>query len=89
MTLLGRYDPLLFALVYDEIEAEVKRRCQGVFRQERLKGLVEWLQSSVLGWVGGVYERSMEGGLEEARKFLKPTFARFEYHVHKVLGQLR
>lgn len=42
-----------------------------------------------MGWVTGIYEGNLEGGNEEAKKFLKPTFSRFEYHVHKVLCQLR
>ncbi|PRQ75028.1 Cullin homology [Rhodotorula toruloides] len=42
-----------------------------------------------MGWVSGIYESAGEGGNEEARKFLKPTFSRFEYHIHKMLCQLR
>jgi len=47
-----------------------------------------------MGWVNGIYEGGLggvEGGGagEEAKKFLKPTFSRFEYHIHKVLCQLR
>lgn len=93
MLLLDRYDPLLFALVYDEIERKVRAECTGRFGQGCLRGLLEWLNGSapggMFGWVSGVYEQSRDGGLDEARKFLKPTFARFEYHLHKVLGQLR
>ncbi|BGP31162.1 hypothetical protein JCM10296v2_002926 [Rhodotorula toruloides] len=97
ITLLDRYDPLLFALIYEEIESRVQRECRGVYSEKKLEGLLEWLNGAgkkgeaggVMGWVSGIYESAGEGGNEEARKFLKPTFSRFEYHIHKMLCQLR
>ncbi|GAA5882042.1 hypothetical protein JCM16303_005574 [Sporobolomyces ruberrimus] len=93
ITLLDRYDPLLFSLIYDQIESRTLSTCRGQFREKRLEGLIKWLNGGggegVMGWVTGIYEGNLEGGNEEAKKFLKPTFSRFEYHVHKVLCQLR
>ncbi|CEQ40634.1 SPOSA6832_02277, partial [Sporobolomyces salmonicolor] len=94
ITLLDRYDPLLFGLIYEEIEAKVERDCGGQYREKKLEGLLKWLNGAgdgggVMGWVSGIYEGNLEGGNDEAKKFLKPTFSRFEYHVHKVLCQLR
>ncbi|GAA6046446.1 hypothetical protein JCM3770_004928 [Rhodotorula araucariae] len=96
ITLLDRYDPLLFALIYEEIEAKIARDCRGVYTDKKLDALLAWLNGSgagtgsgVMGWVSGIYEGAGEGANDEARKFLKPTFSRFEYHVHKVLCQLR
>lgn len=87
--LLDRYDPLLFGLIYEEIEKKVERDCKGEFGEPRLASLGEWLNGPVMGWVSGLYARSVEGGQEEAKKMLKPTFSRFEYHVHKTLTLLR
>jgi anaphase-promoting complex subunit 2 len=39
--------------------------------------------------LSGIYGGAVEGGEEDARRMLKPTFSRFEYHLYKVLGQLR
>ncbi|GAA5863248.1 hypothetical protein JCM1840_002522 [Sporobolomyces johnsonii] len=94
VTLLDRYDPLLFGLIYEEIEAKVERDCGGEYREKKLEGLLKWLNGAgdgggVMGWISGIYEGNLEGGNDEAKKFLKPTFSRFEYHVHKVLCQLR
>ncbi|GAA5893198.1 anaphase promoting complex subunit 2 [Sporobolomyces salmoneus] len=93
ITLLNRYDPLLFALIYEEIETRTIETCRGKYREKQLEGLLKWLTGGggegVMGWVTGIYEGNLEGGNEEAKKFLKPTFSRFEYHVHKVLCQLR
>lgn len=70
-----------------------------MYREKELDGLLKWLngngEEGVMGWVNGIYEGGLggvEGGGgagEEAKKFLKPTFSRFEYHIHKVLCQLR
>ncbi|SCV70983.1 BQ2448_3745 [Microbotryum intermedium] len=90
--LLDRYDPLLFGLVYEEIEKKVARDCRGVFDQLQLQALLGWVNGPVLNWVAGLYEKTLsEGatGSEEAKKLLKPTFTRFEYHVHKTMGVLR
>ncbi|KAL8292852.1 hypothetical protein RQP46_000546 [Phenoliferia psychrophenolica] len=89
ITLLDRYDPLLFGLIYDEIEKKVDRDCRGDFAAPKLAALNDWLAGGVLGWVSTIYARSVEGGQEEAKKMLKPTFSRFEYHVNKVLCALR
>ncbi|GJN89751.1 hypothetical protein Rhopal_002740-T1 [Rhodotorula paludigena] len=100
ITLLDRYDPLLFALIYEEIESKIQSDCRGAYTASKLEPLLKWLNGAgsssagksggVMGWVSGIYEGGAgEGGNEEARKFLKPTFSRFEYHVHKVLCQLR
>ncbi|BGP47200.1 hypothetical protein JCM10450v2_003052 [Rhodotorula kratochvilovae] len=96
ITLLDRYDPLLFALIYEEIESKVALECRGAYTDKKLDALLAWLNGSstgagagVMGWVSGIYEGAGDGANDEARKFLKPTFSRFEYHVHKVLCQLR
>jgi anaphase-promoting complex subunit 2 len=99
VTILDRYDPVLFALVYEEIEAKVQRDCRGRFQEKKLDSLLTWLNGSgvgagtsggVMGWVSGLYANSEKRGSgDEARKFLKPTFSRFEYHIHKILCQLR
>ncbi|KWU47479.1 hypothetical protein RHOSPDRAFT_30906 [Rhodotorula sp. JG-1b] len=99
VTILDRYDPVLFALVYEEIELKVQRDCRGHFQDKKLDSLLTWLNGSgvgagtsggVMGWVSGLYANSEKRGSgDEARKFLKPTFSRFEYHIHKILCQLR
>lgn len=99
VTILDRYDPVLFALVYEEIEAKVQRDCRGRFQEKKLDSLLIWLNGSgvgagtsggVMGWVSGLYANSEKRGSgDDARKFLKPTFSRFEYHIHKILCQLR
>ncbi|GAA5896745.1 hypothetical protein JCM6882_005025 [Rhodosporidiobolus microsporus] len=162
LTLLDRFDPLLFGLIYDEIERRINAPalpggaggCGGreAWGEGRLEGVVRWLNGGgdggggvgkegpgaaegVLGWVSTIYDAAgsssssslttttsslADGGsggagdpsgkgkgkererdkdrdkdkeraarAEDAKKFLKPTFSRFEYHVHKVLGQLR
>lgn len=89
ITLLDRYDPLLFGLIYEEIERKVDHECRGQFTEPKLAALLEWLTGGVLAWVSRIYARSVEGGQEEAKKMLKPTFSRFEYHVNKVLCALR
>ena len=53
-----------------------------------LEELGAWLGGEVLEWVCGFYETS-KAGTEETRKILKPTFARFEFHISKSLGALR
>ncbi|GAA5823647.1 hypothetical protein JCM11251_000710 [Rhodosporidiobolus azoricus] len=124
LTLLDRFDPLLFGLIYEEIERKVHRECKGVWGQKMGEELVRWLNGGgtvaagekdaggggVMGWVSAIYDAGSSaaaddggkgkgkeraptpahgGGAEDTKKFLKPTFSRFEYHVHKVLGQLR
>lgn len=89
ISLLDRYDPLLFGLIYEEIEKKVQRECKADFEQPKLKSLLSWVNGDVLAWVSRVYERNMDGGLEDAKKILKPTFSRFEYHIHKTLVLLR
>ncbi|GAA5841306.1 hypothetical protein JCM9279_000610 [Rhodotorula babjevae] len=99
ITLLDRYDPILFGLIYEEIEAKVARDARGTYAVKQLEPLLKWLNGAaitgpdagVMGLISGVYDFGAEGnvGHEEARKFLKPTLSRFEYHVHKVLCQLR
>lgn len=99
VTILDRYDPVLFALIYEEIEAKVHRDCRGRFQEKKLDSLVTWLNGAgsgvgttggVMGWVSGLYAHvEKRSGGDDARKFLKPTFSRFEYHIHKILCQLR
>lgn len=100
VSLLERYDPLLFGLIYEEIEKKVERECKGVFDSSQLDFLGNWLSEGVMGWVSSIYAVSFmnlnggvgsgtEKGKEEAVKMLKPTFTRFEYHVHKTLCILR
>ncbi|KAI5480345.1 anaphase-promoting complex subunit 2 [Pseudohyphozyma bogoriensis] len=87
--LLDRYDPLLFGLIYEEIEKKVERDCKDEFTEGKLTGVLEWLTGPVMEWVAGIYAREGENAMDEAKKMLKPTFSRFEYHVHKTLGLLR
>ncbi|GAA5869819.1 hypothetical protein JCM3774_000505 [Rhodotorula dairenensis] len=99
VTILDRYDPVLFGLIYEEIETKVHRDCRGRFQEKKLDSLVTWLNGAgngagtmggVMGWVSGLYangEKRSSG--DDAKKFLKPTFSRFEYHIHKILCQLR
>lgn len=89
LTLLDRFDPLLFGLIYEEIENRVDQTCRDEFEEPKLVDVLQWLQGPVTAWVCGVYEKNVEGGAEEARKLLKPTFTRFEYHVHKTMVLLR
>lgn len=99
ITILDRYDPILFALIYEEIEGKVARECQAQFAEKKLDALVRWLNGTgeeggmatgVMGWVSGLYAGGeRRGGGDEAKKFLKPTFSRFEYHIHKILCALR
>ena len=62
---------------------------------EWVAGLYSGVASGGAGAGAGVANAKGKGkegdgvGLEEARKMLKPTFARFEYHVHKTLCSLR
>ncbi|BGP15265.1 hypothetical protein JCM10213_007046 [Rhodosporidiobolus nylandii] len=146
LTLLDRFDPLLFSLIYEEIEARVRAECEGKWGERKLEGLVGWLngaapafpssssgnkgkeraregagmgtaagtEGGVLGWISAIYDvdsgasfsggagggegkergKKESGGKDEAggggaKKFLKPTFSRFEYHIHKTLAALR
>ncbi|GAA5986672.1 hypothetical protein JCM10908_003852 [Rhodotorula pacifica] len=99
ITILDRYDPILFALIYEEIEAKVHRDCRGNFGEKKLDSLITWLNGSgggagttggVMGWVSGLYANGEKrNSSDDAKKFLKPTFSRFEYHIHKILCQLR
>ncbi|GAA5955125.1 hypothetical protein JCM3765_003202 [Sporobolomyces pararoseus] len=95
ITLLDRYDPLLFSLIYERIEFETISICKSNFRRSnQLTNLLKWLNQTVLTWVTSIYNQQQNdspgnSNNEEAKKFLKPTFSRFEYHVHKVLAQLR
>ncbi|KAM0747435.1 hypothetical protein T439DRAFT_359225 [Meredithblackwellia eburnea MCA 4105] len=89
LLILDRYDPLLFGLIYEEIEKKVVQDCKGEYSEPKLAGLVEWLSISVMGWVSQLYSKAVEGGVDGAKKMLKPTFSRFEYHVMKTLGGLR
>lgn len=89
ITLLERFDPLLFGLIYEEIESKVDSVCRGEFEQPKLVEVLQWLQGPVVGWVCGVYGKNVEGGVEEAKKLLRPTITRFEYHVHKTMVLLR
>lgn len=75
--------------MYEEIEKKVKRDCTGEFGEPKLVPLLIWLNGGVLEWLSGIYEKNLEGGTEEAKKLLKPTFTRFEFHVHKTLCLLR
>lgn len=89
IALLDRYDTLLFALLYEEIESKVIESCAKEFSESKLESLVHWLNSEVMTCLSNIYSGAVESGREEARKMLKPTFGRFEYHLYKVLGQLR
>lgn len=87
--MLDRFDPLLFGLIYEEIEAKVNMDCTGQFGEPKLEALGRWLSERVMSWVTGIYAHSMQGQQEEAKKMLKPTYTRFEYHIHKTLCVLR
>lgn len=89
IAILDRYEPLLFGLIYEAIEAKVTTACRGHWRLRQLPDVLTWLSEGVMTWVSSIYARAVEGGQTEARKMLKPTFARFEYHVHKTMGLLR
>lgn len=93
IALLDRYEPLLFSLIYQEIESKINTTCAGIFERPMLDDLVRWLNGEVMEWVCTFYERGTTGregeGKEETRRILKPTFARFEFHVSKSLGALR
>ncbi|KAK4055575.1 hypothetical protein OIV83_000121 [Microbotryomycetes sp. JL201] len=89
ITILDRFDPLLFGLIYEAIERKVEQECAGVFNSPKLRDLLNWLEGPVHKWVVGMYAKTMENGIEEAKKMLKPTFSRFDYHVHKTLALLR
>ncbi|KAK4057900.1 hypothetical protein OIO90_001119 [Microbotryomycetes sp. JL221] len=87
--LLDRFDPLLFGLVYEHIERKVDSECRGVYDVAKLQELLSWVNGPVHKWLIGLYAKTVENGTEEAKKLLKPTFSRFDYHVHKTLARLR
>jgi anaphase-promoting complex subunit 2 len=89
ISFLERFDPLLFGLVYEEIESKVQSQCKGDFENPKLQGVLDWVNGDVLRWITGIYDRNSSGSPDDIKKMLKPTFSRFEYHIHKTLAQLR
>lgn len=76
-------------MLYEEIEAKVTDESKGEYRSSKLTDLVTWLGTDVMLCLSNIYAGGAEGGEADAKRMLKPTFARFEYHLYKSLGQLR
>lgn len=97
VSILERFDTLLFDVVYGMIGSHVATQCArtmtttttGAAAVDRvLPAVLAWLKSDVMQTLTTLYERVLGSGLD-ARRLLRPSLAKFEYHAHRCMASTR
>jgi hypothetical protein len=86
--LLTRYKPVLFRVIYDQIQAKVRKDGAGQLTAPELQPTIDWLQVSVLPWLASILEPTLP--LSESVGMISDLYRdRFEYYIHSTLCTLR
>lgn len=92
---MERFEPVLFSVVYSEIDDKLKNSCVGDFATEgQLESLNRWLVNDVGNWLVSIYSLGFHHLEEEAAKAkavkaLKPAMQRFEWYIASNMFKLR
>ncbi|KAI5119040.1 hypothetical protein M0805_005906 [Coniferiporia weirii] len=86
--LLDRYENLVASVCYEQIEARTQESCTGVWSEQMLPSLREWMAEQIVPWMILPYARGAKTQ-DEARNMLSGIGTRFDYHVCKSLCELR
>ena len=95
LSLLERFEPCLFGIVYTAIEERISSTAAGDFEASSiLSSLSLWLTTEVGSWLISLYSLAFSEFPEDqarsrASKLLKPTIQRFESHIYSTLFKLR
>lgn len=93
--LFERFEPVLFSVVYGQIDTRLDTSCAGDFTTEGLQeNLTEWLVNDIGNWLVGIYMMAFHHLEEDAArakavKILKTPMQRFEWHVANGMFKLR
>lgn len=93
--LFERFEPVLFSVVYGQIEDKLETTCAGDFTTEGLlESLTQWLVNDMGNWLVGIYMMAFhhldeETARAKAVKALKPAMQRFEWHLATGMFKLR
>lgn len=93
--LFERFEPVLFSVVYMQIDERLETVCAGDFSTEGLlESLSAWLVSDIGNWLVNIYMLAFhhldeESARAKAVKGLKPAMQRFEWHLATGMFKLR
>lgn len=90
--IFDRFEPLLYSLVYEEIEYRINTVCKGDWSDEGiLQQTREWLEDSVGAFVINIVKGGLGADVDKAaaEALLRSAFLRFDYHIHQTLLDLR
>ncbi|TFK52323.1 ubiquitin-protein ligase [Heliocybe sulcata] len=86
--LVERYESLIASVCYEHIEGYIRKTCEGKWSEKMLTGMREWMTKKMVPWMCLPYARGAKNS-EEAGKMMSGVGSRFDYHVCKVLCDLR
>lgn len=101
LTLLDRFESVLFKVVYAHIEQRIAETCAEDFETEGLLQTVgDWLAGDIGNWLISIYALAFDGGTAadggnstqarmKATKVLRPAIQRFEWHVYSTMFNTR
>lgn len=64
--LLDRYENLVASVCYEQIEVRVKETCVGVWNEQVLSGLRDWMAEQIVPWLIYMYAREAKTGTQES-----------------------
>ncbi|KAH8114497.1 Cullin [Phellopilus nigrolimitatus] len=86
--LLDRYENLVASVCYELIETRVQETCAGIWGEQMLPSLRNWMAEQIVPWMILPYARGSKSQ-DETRNMLSGIGTRFDYHVCKSLCDIR
>ncbi|KDQ20938.1 hypothetical protein BOTBODRAFT_142345 [Botryobasidium botryosum FD-172 SS1] len=82
------FENIITNVLYEEIRVRVMDTCPGEWEESMLPGLREWFTQKALPWIAGMYASGAPNE-ERLRAVLGPVTQKFDYHLCKMLCDLR
>ena len=60
--LLDRYENLVASVCYEQIEERVAETCVGIWNEQMLSGLRDWMADNIVPWLILIYAREAKSG---------------------------
>ncbi|KAL1740891.1 hypothetical protein HDZ31DRAFT_46560 [Schizophyllum fasciatum] len=86
--LVDRYESVIAAVGYEYIEDHVILSCTGNWEEPQLEKLRSWMTENLVEWMLLTYARDARSP-EDARAKMQGVASRFDFHINKVLCNLR
>ena len=61
--LLDRYENLVASVCYEQIEERVAETCVGIWNEQMLSGLRDWMADNIVPWLILLYAREAKSGM--------------------------